>query len=663
MLRHFNYTNKYSSISWPLLLLLGCCVPNENPSPKNHLQLVSARIGTVDLDIENPDANNDLPLDQPIVVSFSVPLNTSSVLDGVRLMKDNGPVAAAISFLDEDATFSLRPQNQLDFKQTYVLEVAQDLRGKQDETFGGASIQFTTTAPALELVTTELGGNMLANKMVNVPRNLAAKFTFSAPLDPQTATPANFSLSGRDAGSPQVELSNENKTVTISSAAPLDHFNRYVINLGTSIRGIGGEKFGGSTQVFYTELDQTPKFPLVSDEDLLTLVQQQTFKYFWDFAHPASGMARERNTSGNTVTSGGSGFGIMAIIVGIERNFITRSEGVQRLDMILTFLEGANRYHGAWPHWMNGNTGAIIPFSANDNGGDLVETAFLIQGLLTVRQYLDPADATEQGLIARINSLWQSVEWSWYRQAGQNVLYWHWSPDKDWVMNLPIRGWNEGLIIYVLAAASPTYPITSTVYTNGWARDGAIKNGNAYYDIILPLGSSFGGPLFFSHYSFLGLDPRNLTDAYANYWVQNINHSLINQKHAIVNPNNFVGYSGTNWGFTASDNQSGYSAHSPTNDLGVIAPTAALSSFPYTPSQSMDALKFFYYTLGDKLWGEHGFYDAFNTTAGWYGTSYLAIDQGPIIVMIENHRTGLLWNLFMSCPEVQTGLTNLGFTF
>jgi hypothetical protein len=374
-------------------------------------------------------------------------------------------------------------------------------------------------------------------------------------------------------------------------------------------------------------------------------------------------MARERNTSGDLVTSGGSGFGLMAIVVGIERGFITRAEGLERLDKILDFLETSDRFHGAWSHWINGNTGDVIPFSANDNGGDLVETSFLVQGLLAFRQYLEGGVAAEKLLIDRINVLWESVEWDWYTKGGEKVLYWHWSPDKEWTMNHQVRGHNETLITYILAASSPTHSINADVYHLGYARSGNIKNGNSYYGIPLPLGESYGGPLFFTHYSFLGMDPRNLEDQYANYWTQNVNHSKINHAYAEDNPKNFVGYSVEAWGLTASDNHEGYSAHSPTNDLGVISPTAALSSFPYTPAESMKALKYFYYTLGDRLWGTYGFYDAYNLTEGWIANSYLAIDQGPIIIMIENYRTGLLWDLFMSAPEIQAGLTKLEFQY
>ena len=401
----------------------------------------------------------------------------------------------------------------------------------------------------------------------------------------------------------------------------------------------------------------------LTDEKLLDLVQHQTFKYFYDFGHPDSGMARERNSNLDTVTLGGTGFGLMALVVGMERGYITRQEGTDRLEKILNFLETCDRYHGVWPHWLNGATGEVIPFSPKDNGADLVETAFLVQGLITVRAYLRDTDVNEKGLKDRIDTLWQEVEWDWFTRGGEEVLYWHWSPDFGWEMNHAIRGHNETLITYVLAASSPTHPIDSTAYHKGYAGNGEIVNGSDYFGIKLPLGEELGGPLFFSHYSFLGLDPRNLEDRYANYWEQNVNHTLINRQYCIQNPNNYLGYSADCWGLTASDNHQFYSAHSPTNDLGVITPTAAISSIPYTPEYSIQAIRHFYYDLGDQLWGAYGFFDSFHQTENWWAGSYLAIDQGPIVVMIENYRSGLLWDLFMSAPEVSQGLEKLGFSF
>jgi hypothetical protein len=403
----------------------------------------------------------------------------------------------------------------------------------------------------------------------------------------------------------------------------------------------------------------------LSDSALLDLVQQQTFRYFWDFAHPVSGLSRERsnesfNYGGEVVTTGGTGFGIMAVIVATERKWIQRDTAAKFLLKMVRFLSKADSYHGVFPHWLNGETGKTIPFSRKDDGADLVESSFLFQGLLTARQYFNANDPVEQELRNRINWLWNDIEWNWFTN-NQEVLYWHWSPNNGWAMNFPVRGFNECLIMYVLAASADRYPVSPAVYHNGWAQSIFFKNGKEFYGIELPLGFDFGGPLFFSHYSFLGLDPRGLKDRYADYWMQNRNHTLINREHCVRNPNQYKGYGPQSWGLTASDTYNGYDAHSPTNDKGTITPTAALSAFPYTPEYSMQALRHFYEQLGDKIWSEYGFVDAFNETQNWYASSHLAIDQGPIVVMIENHRSGLLWNLFMSCPEIQRGLKKLGF--
>jgi hypothetical protein len=439
---------------------------------------------------------------------------------------------------------------------------------------------------------------------------------------------------------------------------------RMVFDVGPNL---GGVLKNGFSFNFITEIDSLPKFPVISDDSLLTLVQKQTFRYFWDYGHPVSGLARERFGSGDIVTAGGSGFGLMGILVGIKRNFITRQQGFERLLKIANFLinPATDKFHGAFPHWLNGSTGKVYPFSQKDDGGDLVETAFLMQGLLTVKEYFKNGSVEEMAMCDTIKKIWEKVEWSWYRNNNQNKLYWHWSPNYNWYINMPVTGWNEGLIIYVLAASSPTFSIPKTVYDEGWARNGVypMKNGKSFFGIQLPLGSDYGGPLFFAHYSFLGLDPGNLSDQYANYWTQNVAHARINYEYCRSNPRNFRGYSNSCWGLTASDIQNGYSASSPTNDLGVISPTAALSSFPYTPVESMRALKFFYYTMGNKLWGEYGFYDAFNLSSLWFANSYLAIDQGPIICMIENYRSGFLWDLFMADLDVKNGLNRLAFTY
>ncbi|MGS2725284.1 glucoamylase family protein [Psychroserpens sp. BH13MA-6] len=411
----------------------------------------------------------------------------------------------------------------------------------------------------------------------------------------------------------------------------------------------------------------------LTDSQLLDTIQKQTFNYFWEGAEPNSGLARERlhmddvypTSPKNTVTTGGSGFGLMAILVGVERGFITREQALDRYLKIVNFLDKADRFHGAWSHWIDGETGKVYPFGKKDNGGDLVETAFLVQGLLTVSEYFKNGNEKEQELVEKIDKLWREVEWSWYTKNNEDVLYWHWSPEYEWEMDFPVGGYNECLIMYVLAAASPTYPIDKDVYEKGWAGDGDIVSKESFYDLPLVLNyyehsDAPIGPLFWAHYSYLGLNPNGLTDQYADYWTLTQNHARIHHRYAVDNPKNFKGYGDSLWGLTSSYSIKGYAGHRPGADLGVISPTAALSSFPYTPKESMKMLQYLY-TKQDSLIGKYGPYDAFSLEDNWYVSRYLAIDQGPIPVMIENYRTGLLWDLFMKNEHVKTGLDKLGF--
>ncbi|MDR2036882.1 MAG: beta-glucosidase [Bacteroidales bacterium] len=416
----------------------------------------------------------------------------------------------------------------------------------------------------------------------------------------------------------------------------------------------------------------TRKTTADTDEVLMDSIQYRTFMYFWDGAEPVSGMARERyhvddiypQDDKHIITSGGSGFGIMAIIVGIERGYITREQGVERMNSILTFLENADTFHGAFPHWWNGETGKAVRFSEKDNGGDIVESSFLLQGLLTLHQYYFNGSDTERMIAGRIDKIWKNMDWNWYRNS-QNVLYWHWSPDYSWEMNFPIRGYNECLITYILAASSPTHGISADVYHEGWAENGSIIHPHQVegYDLHMNYRGLPAGPLFWAHYSFLGLDPNGLEDQYTDYFQEMKNYTLTNRAYCIRNPKGYKGYGENCWGLTASYSVKGYAAHAPVEkeDHGVITPSAALSSIVYTPEESKEVMRYLHQVLGKKTWGKYGFYDAFSETDNWYPKRYLAIDQGPIIIMIENYRSQLLWKLFMSHPDVQAGLKKLGY--
>ncbi len=420
----------------------------------------------------------------------------------------------------------------------------------------------------------------------------------------------------------------------------------------------------------------------LSDDELLTMLQQACFHYYWEGADPHSGMTRE-NIPGDDriVATGASGFGIMALVVGVDRGFITREQGVERLSKIADFLAHAQRYHGVWSHYMDGATGHTMPvFGMYDNGGDLVETSFLMQGLLAARQYFHGPAASEQALYRAITQLWETVEWDWYRETPRSdFLYWHWSPEWGFQIHHPLIGFNEVMITYLLAIASPTHAVPASMYYSGWAgqsetnisyREGwsgstdgnHYGNGHTYYGIKLDVGVGPGGPLFFTHYSFMGFDPHSFHDRFTgSYFENNRNIALINRAYAIANPKHFAGYGPDAWGLTASDGPDGYAAHAPDNadDLGTITPTGALASFPYTPEASMAAFKHYYRDLGDRLWDVYGPRDAYNPTRHWISPISMGLNQAPIVVMIENYRTGLVWKSFMSNPEVGEMLKKL----
>lgn len=455
--------------------------------------------------------------------------------------------------------------------------------------------------------------------------------------------------------------------------------------------------------ISFSVLAQSPKAPAgknsvpvvgvvkgLSDTALLDLVQRQTFRFFWHGAHPVSGLALERS---NTVLAehywdyineawdepnfskttfgpdagaiGGTGFGIMSIIVAVERGWIDRDTAVRRLIKIADFLINADCFHGIYPHFMNGRTGKTIKFDRLDDAADLVETSYLLMGFLCAREYFkDTANnAREKYLNKRVTQMWNVANWNWHTK-GENKLYWHWSPNNDFDMNFGIWGWNECLITYIMSASSPTHPISKAVYDGSWTGSNGFKNGNTYYGYKLPLGNyDKGGPLFFEQYTFLGIDPKGLKDTIGiDYWEQVRNHTLINRAYCIENPKKYKGYSDKCWGLTAGDSYKGYVAHCPDTDFGVIQPTAAISSIAFTPKESMEAMRYFYDELGNKIWSKYGFVDGFSIHHNWYAKSHLAIDQGPIVVMIENYRTGLLWKLFMNIPEIQNGLKKLGFS-
>ncbi len=523
----------------------------------------------------------------------------------------------------------------------------------------------------MNIVLKKINDKIISTAAVQLQANTAViQVSFNAKIDRNAVANAvawnNVSTSSNLPFS--INFSNGDSVLMIQPVSPLAFFSIYNISISNTLKSTDGTALTASFSLaIRSGIDTTDKFPRITDNALLDTVQKRTFRYFWDYGHPVSGLARDKTNAIDLddCSIGGTGFGILCIPIAANRNFITRAEGLARIQKIVGFLKlKAKTFHGAFPHRVHGVTGDVILWQPKDDGADLVETSFLMMGLLTARQYFSSTDLNETTLRSDINTLFDNVDWAWFKNGNQNVLYWLWSPTYNWDNSFMVRGWNETLITYLLAASSTTHTITKEVYDNGFANNGTIKNGQQYYGLNLPLGSAFGGPLFLSQYSFLCIKPTGLIDAYANYELQTKNHTLINRAYCIENPKNYFGYSDSCWGLTASSANVGYTNCSPTNDIGVIAPTAALSSFAFTPNESMKALKYFYYKLGNLTWKEYGFVDAFNlnTNPVWIAPQELVYNQLPLMIAIENYRSGLVWNLFISCPEIKTGMLKLGFT-
>lgn len=388
--------------------------------------------------------------------------------------------------------------------------------------------------------------------------------------------------------------------------------------------------------------------------------QKAAFTYFYDFAEENSGLAYEGYNHGSkAVTIGGSGFGIMSLIVGAERGWITREQAIERTVKAVRWLGKADRYKGIWSHWHSPD-GKAFPFGNQVEAGDAVETSFLITGLIAAQEYFNGGTELEKEISDSVTSFINTIDWNHYTN-GENHLYWIWHTPNN-TYELPVKGWNEGLITYLLALGAPEgHRISKEAYTAGWQSNGGFCNNNREnYGYKLPLGQENGGPLFFAHYSFVGLNPMRMKDNYAFYWQNNVAHAMINRHYCVYEaPSNYQ-YSANMWGLTACNGigSKGYSARCPGNDDGIIAPTAVLASYPYVPFyatqvlMSMDQI--------DALQGKYGIGDSYEPAIGQANNNHLAIDQGPIVVMIENYRSGLIWDLVMRSEYIQNCLKMAG---
>jgi hypothetical protein len=398
----------------------------------------------------------------------------------------------------------------------------------------------------------------------------------------------------------------------------------------------------------------------------LTELQEAGFRYFWEMAHPVSGLSRE-NLPGwdrNLCSIGSTGFSMFNYIVGVERGFITRKQAAERVLKATDFLlNDVDRFFGIYPHWVNGETGKVIPFEVGNDGSDMVETSFLVMGLFAAREYFDGTVATEQKIRIKVNKVWESIDWISHattRPDGTKALYWIWSPTKKEFMNLYCQGFSECQMLYLLAMSSPTHAVSDDFYWEGWEQQGFYEK-YTMHGVELDFPWTYRIPLFPAHYSYMGLDPNKIKFKGKPYYDILKNWCLAQYRYFPTRKDDFKGYEHPLWGLTASINPSGYKAHAPGDawehsvnlDDGTVAPTAALSSMPYLPAESKAAMTEMFTKYGDRLWGPFGFYDAFNLTVDWFPKEYLSIDVGPIAPMIENHRTGKCWDVFMQAPEIQ----------
>lgn len=416
-----------------------------------------------------------------------------------------------------------------------------------------------------------------------------------------------------------------------------------------------------------TQLDKEEK-RFQKDREIFEETHKASFMYFWELGHPVSGLTPRKSLANKRydIGVGASGFGIQAVIVGVHRGWVSREEVLDRLLKITKFLENtAVRFHGVFPHLLHGETGEIIVFGGQD-GADIQETSNLMMGLLMARTYFDRDTPKEVQLRNEINKLWEAVDYRVHEY--QDALWWNHSDSQEENngLKLLMKGYTESMTSYVLALGHPTHGIQTSSY-KGYVEGKNFVNGKEYYGYTLDVGKPTGGPLYLAQTPFLALDPRDMQDQYTYYWSRSIAHSLINYAYCVDYAPAEYKYSEGDWGLTASQVPSedgGYNNMAgPKKDTGTIAPSAALGVFPYVPYQSMMALRNFYENHKEGLWAEYGFKDSYSMYRDWYSDRYLGLDQGRTVIMMENYRSGLFWELSKKVPELQVAKEKMGIHY
>jgi hypothetical protein len=404
--------------------------------------------------------------------------------------------------------------------------------------------------------------------------------------------------------------------------------------------------------------------PFASDDEFLEYVQQTSFDYFWYGANPANGLVPDRSATTSPCSIAAVGFGLTAIGIGIDHGWISRTQGVARvLTTLNTFLQGPQGpnasgmigYHGWFYHFLDMNTA----LRANSELSS-IDTTLLLAGILYAKQYFDSTNTDETNIRTMADTIFNRVDWNWMAR-GTNAVSMGWFPPGSFLTDNWI-GYNEGMILYCLGLGAASNPLPASAW-NRWTSGytWATNYGQAF--VPFP-------PLFGHQYSHCWIDFRHITDSYMNshnstYFENSRRAAIAQRAYCMANPLQQVGYSSNVWGLTACDGPTGYAAHGAPpaqNDDGTIAPTAPGGAMAFTPEYSLPTLRYFYSHYRPRIWTAYGFRDAFNLGAQWWASDTLGIDQGPIVIMIENYRTERVWRLFMQNEEVQRGLQRAGFT-
>ncbi|MDM7914397.1 MAG: glucoamylase family protein, partial [Candidatus Eisenbacteria bacterium] len=403
----------------------------------------------------------------------------------------------------------------------------------------------------------------------------------------------------------------------------------------------------------------------LTNEALLDTLQRTAFDFFWNEANPANGLIKDRSTPGSACSIASVGFGLSAILIGIDHGWITRDEGRAR---ILTTLEtfwngpqgtapdGMIGYKGLFYHFLDMNTAT----RTWDCELSTIDSALLFAGILDAREYFTTDDPVDVQVRTLADSLYYRADWNFFRNGNPGILM-GWRPGTGFAGFGQWVGYNEAMILYILAIGSPTHPVPASSW-NTWTSGYHWQTQYGYTYVIFP-------PLFGHQYSHCWIDFRYIQDAHMRgrgitYFENSRRATLAQRNYCIANPFGHIGYGANLWGITACDGPDGYAAHGappPQNDDGTIAPTAPAGSIPFTPDESLAVLQNLYDNYRAMLWGPYGFRDAFNLDRGWWDTDYIGIDQGPIVLMIENYRTGAVWERIERNGDVQWGLHLAGF--